>query len=56
MARRKWRAGSVWSRGNIKQLWMPAEILKVRSASKEEKETFDVGDKCLYCGYINEMK
>jgi hypothetical protein len=44
MARRKWRAGSAWGRGNIKQMWMPAEILKVRSASTEEKETYDVSE------------
>ena len=47
MARRKWRSGSAWSRGNIKQMWMPAEILKVRSASSEEKETYDVRHQCV---------
>ena len=42
MARRKWRAGSAWSRGNVKQMWVPAEILKVRTADNPEKETYDV--------------
>ena len=42
MARRKWRAGSAWSRGNVKQMWVPAEILKVRTADTPEKETYDV--------------
>ena len=42
MARRKWIAGSAWSRGNVKQMWVPAEILKVRTADTPEKETYDV--------------
>ena len=41
LARRKWRPESQWGRGNIKQTWFPAEIIKVRTNS-DKSESYDV--------------
>ena len=41
MARRKWRPDSQWGRGNMKQTWFPAEIIKVRTNS-DGSESYDV--------------
>lgn len=45
MARRKWRVDSAWSRGNVKQMWFPAEILKIRPGATDEKDSYDVSTK-----------
>ena len=42
LARRKWRVDSAWSRGNVKQMWFPAEILKIRPGATDEKDSYDV--------------
>ena len=46
MARRKWRVDSAWSRGNVKQMWFPAEILKIRPGATDEKDSYDVSTTC----------
>ena len=44
MARRKWRPDSQWGRGNIKQTWVPAEIIKVRT-NTDGTESYDVSER-----------
>lgn len=50
LARRKWRVDSAWSRGNVKQTWFPAEILKIRPGATDEKDSYDVSTARLLCG------
>jgi hypothetical protein len=49
LARQKRNVDSNWGRGNIKQMWIPAIVLKVRSSSTEGKlDTYDVSLVYLY--------
>lgn len=53
LARQKRNVDSNWSRGNIKQMWIPAIVLKVRSSSTEGKlDTYDVSLTYVYLNII----
>ena len=52
LARRKWRPDSQWGRGNMKKIWVPAEIIKVRP-SAEGRETYDVSTVRSYRCCVN---